>query len=329
MNIQLNRIAIILSLLAAFAHAHAADEIAARPRIAILDVHAHGGKQDRGKLVRDMLEVAFYRVGGFDILERNRIDIIVQEKGMAKTLCYDLDCAVRLGKVLSLDYAVIGSIGDMKTPQISVRIIDVKKGVVAYADTKRANSEHDIERTLSKVVESAMEHYSEGRFRAPGPKKARSRIDVLHEYAPALVPGLYQIKHENRLKGYGYMGAFTASLLYVGYTLYRYRESRAAYEDLGPADSWRAYEDAYEKSERDFRRMNIALSITAALYVLHWIDVVYSAHARNENNSISLETSGLVGYITDGGLSVKDAHRDLQWKAMVQYRCDFFGTKHQ
>jgi hypothetical protein len=217
----------------------------------------------------------------------------------------------------------------MKAPQITVRIIDVQKGVVAYADTKRVNSENDIERTLSNIVESAVEHYSEGRFQAPHPKKVLSRTDVLREYAPALVPGLYQIQHENQLKGYAYMGAFTASLFYVGYTCYRYRESREAYDDLGPSDSWRTYEDAYEKSERDFRRMNIALGIAAALYVIHWIDVVYSAHARDENYSLSLEISGLMGYITRGGLSVKDAQRDHQWKAMLHYRCDFFGSAKQ
>jgi hypothetical protein len=326
MKQSLNRIAIILSLLMASAHVHAVDG-SARPRIAILDIHEHGGKQDRGKLVRDMLEVAFYRVGRFDILERNRIDIIVQEKGMGKTQCYDLDCAVRLGTVLSLDYAVIGSIGDMKTPQITVRIIDVHKGVVAYADTKQANSEHDIERTLAKVVERAMEHYSEGRFQAPRPKKSGSGVDVLHEYAPALVPGLYQLQQGNRLKGYGYMGAFTASLISFGYTWYRYRESREAYDDLGPSDSWRSYEDAYEKSERDFRRMNIALGLAAALYVVHWIDVLYSAHARDETGTLSLEICGSMGYITHSGVqSIADNQKNLQWKAMVQYRCDFFGT---
>lgn len=255
-------------------------------RVAILDVKSYGVEKNTGFLLRDFIEVAFYRTGFFEILERNRIDIIMARRGIASRQCFDLDCALRVGKVLSLDYVVIGSVGGSPELSCSMRIIDVKKGTVAFAGSLSAGSSKGLKSAAGKLVEKAMAQYSERAFVPIEKTNVLKKEKPVFSYGYALVPGLYQVKNGCFIRGYTVMGVFMSGLAVTGYAFYRYRQSRNAYDSLGPDDLPATFDDRFKKSENDFIFLNVSIGICCAIYLYNWIDALFFTDRKYEKKIV-------------------------------------------
>jgi hypothetical protein len=76
------------------------------------------------------------------------MDAILKEQGFQKTGCTDSACAVQLGKLLSAKKILIGEVSKLGSSiMITVRIVDVEKGVAEFAETEKAENEDNIDKT--------------------------------------------------------------------------------------------------------------------------------------------------------------------------------------
>jgi len=70
--------------------------------------------------------------GKYRVMERSQVNKILKEQGFqASGACNSTDCAVEIGKLLSIDKLFIGSIGKLgQTWFINIRVVDVRTGEI-------------------------------------------------------------------------------------------------------------------------------------------------------------------------------------------------------
>ena len=87
----------------------------AKPRIAILEFEDKSGAGAPGEAVADMLTTELFNTNEFTILERQRMDAILSEQDLSSEGYVDSSTAVKMGKLLGVDFLVTGAITQFKT----------------------------------------------------------------------------------------------------------------------------------------------------------------------------------------------------------------------
>ncbi|MBN2402290.1 MAG: hypothetical protein JXN64_07800, partial [Spirochaetes bacterium] len=123
-----------------------------KKKVAVLDFDAKNVSKTYADIAKDILEINLHNTGAFVVLERNQINLILQEQGLQISGCTDTTCAVQIGKFLSADLVVIGSLSKITTFTLSVKMVDIGKGSIILADTEKAETEDDIENSVKRLA---------------------------------------------------------------------------------------------------------------------------------------------------------------------------------
>jgi hypothetical protein len=126
-----------------------------KKRAAVMDFTANNTSLAYAKIVRNQIEVALYKTGYFDILEREKMELILKEQGLNVSGCIDTSCAVEIGKLLSVDFVVVGSLDKLGKFLLSVKFIEIQKGIVTHADTEYAVTENEIPDAIANLAQRA------------------------------------------------------------------------------------------------------------------------------------------------------------------------------
>jgi curli biogenesis system outer membrane secretion channel CsgG len=140
----------------------AAAVFAQKPRVAILEfknksaMHGYWWDDRVGAAAQDMLLTELVKSGKYSVIEREQISAIMQEKGLALSGDLDPSTAMKIGKLLGVQYLVTGSVtefgstvkeaeggwgysfGAKKTDFVSAldaRMFSVNTGEILWADT--------------------------------------------------------------------------------------------------------------------------------------------------------------------------------------------------
>jgi TolB-like protein len=120
----------------------------------ILTLESRAGmKPGEAESVTDMFSSALQNTGRFAVVERNKLNAVLQEKGFQAA--QNGEDAVEAGKILSINKMFSGSIGMLgKKYMINLKMIDVSTSRVEYAHTWTYDDDlEDIgERFLPKIV---------------------------------------------------------------------------------------------------------------------------------------------------------------------------------
>ena len=90
-------------------------EVAARSKVAILDLEDVGRETEAGqcgRLAARMISTSFVNTGKFDVIERQQLDKLLAERDL--TAAQIAAAPGEMGKVLGLDYVVLGSIAKVR-----------------------------------------------------------------------------------------------------------------------------------------------------------------------------------------------------------------------
>lgn len=121
-------------------------------RIAIMDLQPQGVDEKHADIVSELLRSDFANNDNYILLERKEIKTILQEQQFQLTGCVDRSCAVKIGKLLSAQKVIVGTLsklGDLYI--IHVRLVDVEKGIIDISDKITCNSEADLPRKIKKI----------------------------------------------------------------------------------------------------------------------------------------------------------------------------------
>ncbi len=132
-------------------------------RIAVVDFEnksGYSGQWQLGAGMSDMLATALFKTGKFDVIEREKLNLILKEKNMALQGVAAASDAGKLGAVLGVDYIITGTVSEfgmnkfnvggagggfhgfggvgVKTQNarvvVDIRIVDVGSGQIVAAD---------------------------------------------------------------------------------------------------------------------------------------------------------------------------------------------------
>ena len=80
-------------------------------RVAVMDFEntTHGGSKVGG-MASDMLATELVKSGKFDIYERSRLESIMKEQNLAGSGRFDPTTAAKIGKIIGVQYIIIGSV---------------------------------------------------------------------------------------------------------------------------------------------------------------------------------------------------------------------------
>lgn len=104
--------------------------------IAVLELDAKGVSNSDASIITDRLRVELFNSNKYSVLERDKMDDVLNEQGFQLSGCTTDECAVEVGELIGVQQMVagkIGKIGNMFT--IIVRIIDVETGKVVKIAT--------------------------------------------------------------------------------------------------------------------------------------------------------------------------------------------------
>ena len=105
-------------------------------RIALLPVS--GEDKDSGGYAYDTLTVKFVNSGKYDMVERARIDQIIQEQNFQMSGMVSDETAVSIGKFLGAQVIIIGDIsGTGNTRRLVFRALDVETGKILGTSSER------------------------------------------------------------------------------------------------------------------------------------------------------------------------------------------------
>lgn len=108
-------------------------------RIAIMDFEAKDIPKADALKVSELIRNEIVNSAKFTVIERSQMGLILKEQGLQQSGCVDISCAVELGKVLSANKMLVGSVMKMgEKVIITGRIVDVEKGVAEFSEKEVA-----------------------------------------------------------------------------------------------------------------------------------------------------------------------------------------------
>lgn len=120
--------------------------------VAVEDLTAQGVSGSDASILSDRLRADLLNTNVFRVMERGQMDKVLKEQAFeASGACEGGQCAVQLGRLLSVDRLVVGSVGRIGTVYtLQVRLLDVTTGeVVASATEDRSGA---IDGLLTKSI---------------------------------------------------------------------------------------------------------------------------------------------------------------------------------
>ena len=196
-------------------------------RVAVVDFKADGIDEASARRISELIRNEMIKSGRYRIIERTQIDKILTEQGFQLSGCTDSGCAVEIGKLLSANKMLVGTI--MKIGNkivITGRMVDVQSGSADFSADSEAKSENDLNdavRKFSSSLGAAMEKKS-GRMKTVLGDTISLEVNASYSYMDfiGISPTYWS---DGRGMRYGW-NAFTITfgnrLLQVGTTIAKY-----------------------------------------------------------------------------------------------------------
>ena len=123
--------------------------------IAVLDLEALGIDQSETSVLSNRLRSLLVNMGNYKVVERSRMEEILNEQGLQQSGCTSDECVVEVGKLLGVQKMLAGSFGKFgNVYTLELRIIDVQTGKIESSTNYDYRSE--IENLLLEGVETAL-----------------------------------------------------------------------------------------------------------------------------------------------------------------------------
>ncbi len=125
---------------------------AEKMRVAVLDLEPKNAPKGLTLAISDLLRVELIRLGVYEVLDRQNMNLILKEQAFQQTGCTSAECAVEVGQILNCEKMFVGSLARVgKRYFLSVQQINVETARVDYANSMEANNEESLPET-AKVL---------------------------------------------------------------------------------------------------------------------------------------------------------------------------------
>ncbi|TFH02837.1 MAG: hypothetical protein E4H13_00755 [Calditrichales bacterium] len=147
--------------------------------VAVLDLEPTGIDASDAQFLSDRLRAELFETGKFRVVEREKMNEILQEQGFQQSGCTSVECAVEIGQLLNVRTMIAGNLGKIENVySISLRMIDVQSGVIMRTATR----DHDGK--LSEVLTDVIPEIARDLADAERVRPAATRTTLPSEQKP-------------------------------------------------------------------------------------------------------------------------------------------------
>ncbi|MGE4658832.1 MAG: CsgG/HfaB family protein [Gammaproteobacteria bacterium] len=113
--------------------------VSAQETIAVIEFEGKGISQVEASALSDELEIHLSNFGGYTVVERGKMEEVLEEQGFQQSGCVSEECAVEVGKMLGTKVIVVGSISKVRsTFSVNSKIVDVQTGGITRTASYKA-----------------------------------------------------------------------------------------------------------------------------------------------------------------------------------------------
>lgn len=117
--------------------------------IAVVDFTADGVSPSDASVISNLLRGALVKTGAFAMVEKSRMDAVLQEQAFQTAVCTDNECAVKLGKLLAVKKIIVGSCGKLMGDFfVTLRVVDVETGKIVTAEDIKGATSSEVQQGL-------------------------------------------------------------------------------------------------------------------------------------------------------------------------------------
>ncbi|HMB01174.1 MAG TPA: CsgG/HfaB family protein [Spirochaetota bacterium] len=126
----------------------------AKKNVSVLGFSAQGVSELEAKSITELFSVYLVKSGKFKVLERDKIKTILREQSFQYSGCTESSCAVKIGKLLNMDFIIIGSVIKLgENLFVSVRQVAVETGEIIKSHKTDGFVINDVDAVLKKLAE--------------------------------------------------------------------------------------------------------------------------------------------------------------------------------
>lgn len=130
--------------------------IAKGASLAIMNLQAQGIDPGTANLISDIMATEIKNTGHFRLIERSQMESILKEQSAqvsGLTTCTEASCAVELGKLLNVEYLMIGTVGNLGSKiVVNLRLVNVETAEIAYAEKVTSSSLETIDVNIAQFA---------------------------------------------------------------------------------------------------------------------------------------------------------------------------------
>ncbi len=113
-----------------------------------------------GDALSEMITTAFIKSHYFEVIERSQIQKVMEEQQFSVSGSVDSDTAIELGRILGVQYLVVGSVARLGSLfEIDVRFIETKSGKGLIAESASCRGEEGLRPTLNSATDNIIKKY--------------------------------------------------------------------------------------------------------------------------------------------------------------------------
>jgi hypothetical protein len=138
---------------------------AASQRVAVLEFEGAGVTADMLRSIKQSVEEALYGVPGIQVIEREKIELILKEQEFQLSDLADQKSVVQIGQLLAADIVVTGSVNRLADVALTVKFLNVRTAQVSFIQTESFRKEGDIPAAAQRIARGAERALFPERFR--------------------------------------------------------------------------------------------------------------------------------------------------------------------
>jgi len=132
--------------------------------IAILEFEGSGVTQDYLKLIKESMEMALYKIPGFQLIEREKIALVISEQEFQMSGLVDDKKVVQIGEILAADIVVTISVNRLTDVVLTAKFLSVQSGKVLYIETATIKKQEDIKAATTRIARGVEKVFYPERF---------------------------------------------------------------------------------------------------------------------------------------------------------------------
>jgi curli biogenesis system outer membrane secretion channel CsgG len=124
-----------------------------KKNVAVFDFEIQGVSKAEGKGVSDMFETKLVESDAFTVLQRENMDIILNEQSHEVKGCTSSKCAIEIGKMLNIDYIIMGNFFKINVQYfINIKLVSVETGEIVESFNSHAFYIENLNKEIHNMV---------------------------------------------------------------------------------------------------------------------------------------------------------------------------------